>query len=85
MSGESVEEELERLRSENEELKGHVKALIQSNGEKDLELDELESNLESALESIKTFHGQQKQVRRSLRRESVPFHSSLVLLLAYRC
>ena len=65
MAGETAEEELQRLRSENEELKGHVKALIQSNGEKDAELDELESNLESALESIKTFHGQQKQVRRS--------------------
>ena len=85
MSGESVEEELQRLRSENEELKGHVKALIQSNGEKDLELDELESNLESALESIKTFHGQQKQVRWSLGRESVSFRSLLVLTLAYRC
>ena len=71
MEGESIEGELTRLRSENEELKGHVKALIQSNGEKDAELDELEANLESALESIKTFHGQQKQVG--------PFHQSRLL------
>ena len=44
-------------------LRALVKDLQQQNAEKDEELDDLESNLETALVSIKTFH-QQQQVQR---------------------
>ena len=43
-------------------LRALVKDLQQQNAEKDEELDDLESNLETALVSIKTFHQQQQEL-----------------------
>ena len=46
-------------------LRALVKDLQQQNAEKDEELDDLESNLETALVSIKTFHQQQQELYES--------------------